>query len=160
VVANDLVAGPDSWLAVGQPRVATPRPVTDVIAGRPVFADQVSAGFWPCQDQIAIRNGLAQAPALRLRAGDGMESSIIHNSVFADNGGTLLQVDRATKLVELPARLMPPGAATLGWGHIDELVYAHPADLVDIRVQTVRRAGWTRLPTLIGERYTGRAYIG
>jgi hypothetical protein len=89
-----------------------------------------------------------------------MESSIIHNSVFADNGGTLLQVDRATKLVELPARLMPPGAATLGWGHIDELVYAHPADLVDIRVQTVRRAGWTRLPTLIGERYTGRAYIG
>lgn len=160
VVVNDLVAGPDSWLAVGQPRVATPRPITDVIAGRPVFADQVSAGLWPCQDQIAIRNGLAQAPALRLRAGDGMEDSIIHNSVFADNGGTLLQVDRTTSRVELPARLMPAGAATLGWGHVDELVYAHPAGLVDLRVQTVRRAGWTRLPTLIGERYTGRAYIG
>ncbi len=160
VVVNDLVAGPDSWLAVGQPRVTAPRPVTDVIAGRPVFADQVSAGLWPCQDQIAIRNGLAQAPALRLRAGDGLEASIIHNSVYADNGGTLLQVDRATKLVELPALLMPPGVTTLGWGHVDALVYAHPAGLVDLRVQTVRRAGWTRMPTLIGERYTGRAYIG
>jgi hypothetical protein len=160
VVVNDLVASPDSWLAVGQPRLATPRPVTDVIAGRPVFADQVSAGLWPCQDQIAIRNGMAQAPALRLRAGDGLEDSIIHNSVFADNGGTLLQVDRVTKVVELPARLLPPGATTLGWGHVDELVYAHPPGVVDLHVQTVRRAGWVRLPTLIGERYTGRAYIG
>jgi hypothetical protein len=95
-----------------------------------------------------------------LRAGDGLEDSIIHNSVFADNGGTLLQVDRVTKVVELPARLLPPGATTLGWGHVDELVYAHPPGVVDLHVQTVRRAGWVRLPTLIGERYTGRAYIG
>ncbi|MGH8967264.1 MAG: arabinosyltransferase C-terminal domain-containing protein, partial [Actinomycetes bacterium] len=50
VVAQDRVAGPDSWLAVAQPRLAAPRPVTSIIAGRPVFADQVSAGLWPCQD--------------------------------------------------------------------------------------------------------------
>ncbi|MGH3821348.1 MAG: arabinosyltransferase domain-containing protein [Pseudonocardiaceae bacterium] len=137
-----------------------PRGVTDVIAGRPVFADQVSAGLWPCQDQIAIQNGLAQPPALRLRAGDGLEESILYNSTFADNGGTLLQIDRSTKVVELPARLTPPGVPTLSWGHVDELVYDHPVGLVDLHVTTVRRAGWTRLPTLIGQRYTGRAYIG
>ncbi|MGH3782354.1 MAG: arabinosyltransferase C-terminal domain-containing protein, partial [Pseudonocardiaceae bacterium] len=78
VVAQDRVAGPGSWLAVAQPRLTAPRPVTDVIAGRPVFADQVSAGLWPCAQQIALRDGLVQPPpALRLRAADGMEDSIL-----------------------------------------------------------------------------------
>ncbi len=160
VVASDRVAGPGSWLAVAQPRLTAPRPVTDVIAGRPVFADQVSAGLWPCAQQIAVRDGLVQPPALRLRGADGLEDAILWNSTFADNGGTLLQVDRTAKFVELPSRLAPPGAPTLGWGHIDEVVYAHPAGLIDLRVKTLRRAGWTRLPTLIGQRYTGRAYTG
>ncbi|MDQ4011807.1 MAG: arabinosyltransferase domain-containing protein [Actinomycetota bacterium] len=160
VVAQDRVAGPDSWLAVGQPRLTVPRPVTDVIAGRPVFADQVSAGLWPCQDQIAVRHGLVQAPQMRLRVADGLEDATIHNSIFADNGGTLLQVDRTATFVELPSQLMPPGVPTLGWGHVEEVVYTHPVGLVDLRVDQQRRAGWTRLPTLIGQPYTGRAYTG
>jgi hypothetical protein len=160
VVAQDRVAGPGSWLAVAQPRLTAPRPVTDIIAGRPVFADQVSAGLWPCADQIATRDGLVAPPALRLRAADGLEDAILYNSTFADNGGTLLQVDRTAKFVELPSRLTPPGAPTLDWGHVDEVVYLHPTGLVDLRVETLRRAGWTRLPTLIGQRYTGRAYTG
>ncbi|MGA9694769.1 MAG: arabinosyltransferase, partial [Pseudonocardiaceae bacterium] len=137
-----------------------PRPVTDVIAGRPVFADQVSAGLWPCEHQITVRDGLVAPPALRLRAADGLEDAILWNSTFADNGGTLLQVDRTAKFVELPSRLVPPGVPTLGWGHVDEVVYIHPVGLIDLRVGTLRRAGWTRLPTLIGQRYTGRAYTG
>ena len=160
VVAQDRVAGPDSWLAVAQPRLTAPRPVTDVIGGRPVFADQVSAALWPCEQQIAVRDGLVQAPALRLRAGDGLERSILDNSTFADNGGTLLQVDRIAKFVELPSRLTPPGTPTLSWGHVDEVVYLHPVGLVDLHVEALRRPGWTRLPTLIGQHYTGRVYTG
>ena len=160
VVAQDRVAGPNSWLAIAQPRLTAPHPVTDIIAGRPVFADQVSAALWPCEQQIAVRDGLVQPPALRLRAADGMEGSILYNSTFADNGGTLLQVDRTAKFVELPSRLTPPGGPTLGWGHVDEVIYLHPVDLVDLHVETLRRAGWTRLPTLIGQRYTGRVYTG
>ncbi|MGH3755321.1 MAG: arabinosyltransferase domain-containing protein [Pseudonocardiaceae bacterium] len=160
VVAADRVAGPGSWLAVGQPRLTVPRPVTDVLAGRPVFADQVSAGLWPCGNQIALRDGLVQAPQVRLRAGDGLEDAITQNSLFADNGGTLVQVDRTAEFVELPAQLVPPGVPTLGWGHVEEVVYTHPVGLVDLRVDHRQRPGWTRLPTLIGERYTGRAYIG
>ncbi|MCU1609341.1 MAG: hypothetical protein JWM45_1257 [Pseudonocardiales bacterium] len=160
VVAQDRVAGPASWLAVAQPRLTAPRPVTDFIAGRPVFADQVSAALWPCVQQIAVRDGLVQPPALRLRAADGLEDSILDNSTFADNGGTLLQVDRTAKFVEVPSRLVPPGAPMLGWGHIDEVIYLHPVGLVDLHVGALRRAGWTRLPTLIGQRYTGRVYTG
>jgi arabinosyltransferase B/arabinosyltransferase C len=140
--------------------LTVPRPVTEILAGRPVFADQVSAGLWPCGNQIVLRDGLVQAPQIRLRAGDGLEDSITDNSIFADNGGTLLQVDRTAEFVELPSQLVPPGVRTLGWGHVEEVVYAHPVGLVDFRVDQHRRAGWTRLPTLIGERYTGRAYIG
>ena len=160
VVAQDRVAGPASWLAVAQPRLTAPRPVTDFIAGRPVFADQVSAALWPCVQQIAVRDGLVQPLALRLRAADGLEDSILDNSTFADNGGTLLQVDRTAKFVEVPSRLVPPGAPMLGWGHIDEVIYLHPVGLVDLHVGALRRAGWTRLPTLIGQRYTGRVYTG
>jgi Mycobacterial cell wall arabinan synthesis protein/EmbC C-terminal domain/Arabinosyltransferase concanavalin like domain len=160
VVAADRVTGPGSWLAVAQPRLTVPRPVTDVLAGRPVFADQVSAGLWPCGNQITLRDGVAQAPQIRLRAGDGLEDSITNNSTFADNGGTLLQVDRTAEFVELPSQLVPSGVPTLGWGHVEQVVYAHPVGLVDLRVDERWRAGWTRLPTLIGERYTGRAYIG
>ena len=160
VVAQDRVAGPGSWLALGKPRLALERPVTDLAAGRPVFADQVSAGLWACQDQISIANGLAQPPALRLRAGGGLEGAITRNSTFAGNGGTLLQVDRTATFVELPSRLVPPGAPKMDWGHVEEVVYLHPVDQVDLRVDHHRRAGWTRLPTLTGERYTGRAYTG
>ena len=160
VLAQDRVAGPGSWLAVGQPRLAAPRPITEVIAGQPVFADQVSAALWPCQRQIAVRDGLVEAPAFQLRTGDGMEDTIIHNPVSPDYGGVLLQVDRTTKDIELPTQLAPPGAPTMGWGHVDELVYLHPVGLVDLHVASVHRAGWTRLPTLSGERYAGRAYAG
>jgi Mycobacterial cell wall arabinan synthesis protein/EmbC C-terminal domain/Arabinosyltransferase concanavalin like domain len=160
VVAHDRVTGPGRWLAVGQPRLVGPRPVTEVIAGRPVFADQVSAGLWPCQDQIAVQDGLVQPPAMRLRVGDGLEDSTIHPAVFADNGGTLLQIDRTARFVELPARLDPPGMPTLGWGHVEKVIYPYPVGLVDLRVEQRYRAGWTRLPTLIGQGYTGRAYTG
>jgi Mycobacterial cell wall arabinan synthesis protein/EmbC C-terminal domain/Arabinosyltransferase concanavalin like domain len=160
VVAHDRVAGPGSWLALAQPRLSAPRLVTDVLAGRPVFADQVSAALWPCQDQIVVRDGLVAPPAMRLRVADGLEGSTAQNSTFPDNGGTLLQVERTATFIELPTRLAPPGVPTLGWGHVEEVLYTHPVNLVDLRVDHQRRAGWTRLPTLIGERYTGRAYIG
>ncbi len=160
VVAQDRLAGPGSWLALAPPRLSAPRPVTDVLAGRPVFADQVSAGLWSCQDQIAVRDGLVQPPAMRLRVADGLEGSTTAVATFPDNGGTLLQVERTATFVELPTVLSPPGLPSLGWGHVEEVIYAHPVDLVDLVVEHSRRAGWSRLPTLIGQRYTGRAYIG
>jgi arabinosyltransferase B/arabinosyltransferase C len=160
VVAEDRDADPGSWLAVAAPRLTVPRPVTELIGTQPVFADQVSAGLWACQHQIALRDGLAEAPAWRLRAADGLEGAIEQNSIFAPNGGTLVQVDRTATFVELPSELVPPGVPTLGWGHVERVVYRHPVGLVDVRVDHVRRSGWTRLPTLAGEPYTGRIYIG
>jgi hypothetical protein len=143
-----------------QPRLVESRPITEVTAGRPVFADQVSAALWPCVDQIAVENGIASVPAVRLRGGEGLEDAISDNSVFAPNGGTLVQLDRTAEFVELPSALSPVGVPMLQWGHVELVVPDHPVGLVNLRVDRVQRGGWVRLPTLIGERYTGRSYIG
>ncbi|GAA2548584.1 arabinosyltransferase domain-containing protein [Pseudonocardia hydrocarbonoxydans] len=158
-VARDTLAGDDTWLGVSAPRLAVSRPAAELTAGAPVFADQVSAVFWPCADQIEVRDGLAEPPAYRLRAGDGLEEAIEDNAFFAPNGGTLVGIDRTARFVELPSEL-PGGVATLGWGHVDRVVYDHPTGRFDLTVGTERRNGWTRLPTLVGEAYTGRGFIG
>jgi hypothetical protein len=161
VRAEDRLAGEDTWLAVGAPRPATATPVGALVEDRPVFADQVSAVLWPCVDQIAIKHGIAEAPQVRLRAGDGLEDAVEGNSTFVPNGGTLAGIGRTARFVELPSSLDPPGGAPmLAWGHVEEVVYDHPVGRYDVTVHEVRRDGWARLPTLAGEAYTGRGYIG
>ncbi|NMI01551.1 arabinosyltransferase [Pseudonocardia sp. K10HN5] len=161
VVVKDNLGGTDSWLGVAEPRLATARPAGDLIGDQPVFADQVSAVLWPCVNQIAIHNGIADAPAFRLRAGDGLEAAVGTNSTFAPNGGTLAGVDRTARYVELPSSLDPAGPpAALGWGHVEQVVYDHPVGRYDLTVGHVQRDGWARLPTLVGKAYTGRDYIG
>jgi arabinosyltransferase B/arabinosyltransferase C len=55
----------------------------------------------------------------------------------------------------MPARLVPSGPPTLPWGRVERVVYDHPVGLVDLHVDAVRRAGWTRLPTLAAKSYHG-----
>ncbi|MGH3515495.1 MAG: hypothetical protein ACRDRB_25000, partial [Pseudonocardiaceae bacterium] len=59
--------------------------------------------------------------------------------------------------VRMPARLVPSGPPTLPWGRVERVVYDHPVGLVDLHVHAVRRAGWTRLPTLAAKSYHGNA---
>ncbi len=160
VVAQDVLAERGSWLAVGRPRLAVPTPITEVTAGRDVFADQASAALWPCVDQIAIANGIAEAPTLRLRTGDGLEDVTEENVARPGNGGTLVQVDRTVEWTELPSTLSPVGVPIKAWGHVERAEYLHPPGLVDVRVEHERRWGWEQLPTLAREDYSGRAFIG
>ena len=41
------------------------------------------------------------------------------------------------------------------WGRVERVVYDHPVGWVDLHVDAVRRAGWTRLPTLAAKSYHG-----
>ena len=155
------IAGTDTWLAVGEPYLAAATTVPQLVGNAPVFADQVSAVLWPCVDQITVADGLAQAPQYRLRAGDGLEGAVRDNSVFVPNGGTLAGIDRTARFVELPSALSPaPDVAEMAWGHVERVEYDHPPARYDLSVGEVRRQGWTRLPTLSGEAYTGRGFIG
>ncbi|WP_156819478.1 arabinosyltransferase domain-containing protein [Pseudonocardia sp. HH130630-07] len=161
LLVDDRIDGPDSWLGIGAPVPARDRPVSEVLDGAPVFADQVSALLWPCQDQIVVRHGIAEAPQWRLRTGDGLEGATEDNAFFAANGGALAGIGRTATFDEVPSRLdPPPGRAMYTWGHVERVVYDHPTGGYDVRVGTERRWGWERLPTLADRAYTGRDFLG
>lgn len=123
---------------------------------RPVFIDQVSAGLFPCVNQVLATNGMVQAPQYTVRVGDGLEEPTKGNAYIESNGGAFAAISRTTTFVELPSRLSPEGVPTLPWGHVSKVVYSYPVGLFDLQVDTVQRAGWQRQPTLATQAYTGR----
>ncbi|MBC3194375.1 arabinosyltransferase domain-containing protein [Pseudonocardia sp. C8] len=161
LVVEDTLDGPDSWLAAGAPVPARERPASEVVRGDPVYADQASALLWPCEDQIVVRHGIAEAPRWRLRAGDGMEGATEDNAFFFANGGTLAGIERTATFDELPSRLEPPpGRAMDGWGHVERVEYDHPPGRYHLEVGTERRWGWQGKPSLANKAYTGRDFLG
>jgi hypothetical protein len=153
VVVQDRVTGANSWLAVGQPRLAAPRPLTALTDGRPVYVDQVSATLLPCVDQVGVEHGIARAPQVRVLADEGFRRDFLDLAFEVFRGGTQVQADRSATTVRVPAALVPAGPPSLPWGRVELVRYDHPVGLVDLRVDQVRRSGWTRLPTLADAAY-------
>ncbi len=155
VIRDWMVTDADSWLAVGQPRLASWRPLTAVTAGRPVYVDQLTAALLPCLDQVGVEHGIARAPQLLVLSDEGFGRGFLDLGFEQFRGGTEVPVSRSATAVRMPARLVPNGPPTLPWGRVDRVVYDHPVGLVDVHVKTQRRPGWTRLPTLATKPYHG-----
>lgn len=155
VVADDVVPGPASWLAVGQPRLTRPRPVTAVTTGQPVFADQLTAPLWPCVNQVTVTDGITQAPTVRLLAADGLSKGVLNNGLYRPEGGVWAHVDDNATYVRMASTLVGGGPATLPWGQVDRVLYDHPVGLVDMTTTSMRRQGWSALPTLAALSYAG-----
>jgi arabinosyltransferase B/arabinosyltransferase C len=153
LVVRDQITGPGSWLAVGQPRLAVQRPLAALLAGRAVYADQVTATLLPCVDQVDVVHGIARAPQVRVLADEGFPRDFLDLAFEPARGGTQVQADRVSTTVRIPAELVPAGPPTLPWGRVERVVYEHPVGLVDLRIGHVLRAGWTRLPTLADKNY-------
>ena len=144
-----------SWLAVGQPRLASWRPLVTLTAGAPVYVDQLTATFLPCVHQVSVEHGIARAPQVLVRSDEGFSRGFLDLAFELLRGGTLVPVTRCATTVQVPARLVPSGPPTLPWGRVERVVYDHPVGLVDLRVEELHRAGWTRLPTLADKSYHG-----
>ncbi|MEO7195375.1 MAG: arabinosyltransferase domain-containing protein [Pseudonocardiaceae bacterium] len=156
VVVRDYgVTGADSWLAVGQPRLARWRPLAAVTSGAPVYVDQLTAALLPCLDQVSVSHGIARAPAVLVLSDEGFGRGFLDLAFEVWRGGTLVPMSRSATIVRMPARLVPSGPPTLPWGRVERVRYDHPVGLVDLRVGTLQRAGWTRLPTLAAQNYHG-----
>ncbi|MGH4024391.1 MAG: arabinosyltransferase domain-containing protein [Pseudonocardiaceae bacterium] len=155
LVVRDRITGRDSWLAVAQPRLAAARPLAALTADRPVYADQVSATLLPCVDQVGIRHGIARAPEVLVLADEGFSREFLDLGFEVFRGGTQVPAARSATTVRVPAWLAPSGPPTLPWGRVERVVYDHPIGLVDLQVDHVLRAGWTRLPTLADPSYHG-----
>ncbi|MGH3933576.1 MAG: arabinosyltransferase domain-containing protein, partial [Pseudonocardiaceae bacterium] len=155
LVIRDQVTGTGSWLAVGQPRLAEFRPLATIMAGQPVYVDQVTATFLPCVDQVGVAHGIARAPQLLVLGDEAFPRGFLDLMFEVRRGGTQVPADRSATTVRVPSRLTPAGPPTLAWGRVERVVYDHPVGLVDLRVGKLRRAGWTRLPTLADKSYNG-----
>ncbi|GLZ46604.1 arabinosyltransferase [Actinomycetospora sp. NBRC 106375] len=169
LVVEDRVAGPDSSVAVGQPHLARMQPVmpqataadrpSETIAGG-AFADQLSAVLWPCVDQVAVKHGIAPTPTLRLIAAENTPEFILTNPTYESWGGTMVQSERTWAPVRQFSAVPDGGVPALPWGNVDRIVYDHPTDGYDLRVDQVTRGGLTRFATLASEAYSGREYLG
>ncbi|MDQ2881227.1 MAG: arabinosyltransferase domain-containing protein [Actinomycetota bacterium] len=157
VVRDWTVTDADSWLAVGQPRLAGWRPLTTVTARQPVYVDQLTAALLPCLDQVGVEHGIARAPQVLVLSDEGFGRGFLDLGFELDRGGTEVPVSRSATAVRMPSRLVPNGPPTLPWGRVERVVYDHPVGLVDLHVETVRRSGWTRLPTLAAKSYHGNS---
>jgi hypothetical protein len=155
VVAADVIPGSESWLAVGQPRLTRPHPVTDLTAGQPVFADQLTAPMWPCVNQVTVADGITQAPTVRLLAADGVSKGVLNNESYRPEGGVWAHVDDNVTYVRMASSLRGGGPPTLPWGQVERVLYDHPVGRVDIATTSMRRQGWSALPTLAAESYAG-----
>jgi hypothetical protein len=155
LVIRGQVSGTESWLAVGQPRLARWRPLAALTAGAPVYVDQLTATLLPCVEQVGVEHGIARAPEVLVRSDEGFGRGFLDLGFELLRGGTLVPVSRCATTVRIPARLVPSGPPTLPWGRVERVVYDHPFGLVDLHVEALRRAGWTRLPTLADKSYHG-----
>jgi arabinosyltransferase B/arabinosyltransferase C len=155
LVIHHHVTETDSLLAVGQPRLAGWRPLATLTDGRPVYVDQVTATLLPCVDQVGVEHGIARTPEVLVVGDEGFPRHFLDLVFEVFRGGTQVPADRSATTVRVPARLMPAGPPTLPWGRVERVVYDHPVGLVDLRVEALQRAGWTRLPTLADKSYHG-----
>jgi Mycobacterial cell wall arabinan synthesis protein/Arabinosyltransferase concanavalin like domain/EmbC C-terminal domain len=155
LVVRAQVTGAKSWLAVGQPRLARWRPLAALTTGVPVYVDQLTATLLPCVEQVGVEHGIARAPEVLVRSDEGFSRGFLDLGFELLRGGTLVPVSRCATTVRIPARLVPSGPPTLPWGRVERVVYDHPVGLVDLHVEALRRAGWTRLPTLADKSYHG-----
>lgn len=160
ILVRDDRTGPDSWLAVAAPALTSWQPVDAVIGGRPVFADQLAAVLWPCVDQAAISRGIVEPPAVRLLTDDGIPEFVLDNPLDPQWGGSFVQAGYTSTYVAMASRIHPTAPPARQWGHVQRVIYDHPAGLVHLRVHTGVEPGWHRDPPLTGDAYSGRKYRG
>jgi arabinosyltransferase B/arabinosyltransferase C len=155
LVVHERVSSADSRFAVGQPRLASWRPLTTLTAGAPVYVDQLTATLLPCLNQVGVEHGIARAPEVLVLSDEGFGRGFLDLAFELLRGGTQVPVGRSATTIRVPSRLMPNGPPTPPWGRVVRVVYDHPVGLVDLRIDQLRRAGWTRLPTLAAKSYHG-----
>ncbi|MDL5154706.1 arabinosyltransferase domain-containing protein [Actinomycetospora termitidis] len=147
-------------VAVAAPRLGVPRPIGEVLDGRSVLVDQMSAVLWPCVDQAAVARGIAPAPQVRIHADEDLGQSYWGLQDKPERGGAWRFDDANSTYVRLATAVQPGGPRTKPWGRVDLVVRDRPAGLVDVSSGTRSTPGWERGPTLAEEGYDDVQYQG
>lgn len=152
IVAGDRITGPDSWLAVAEPRLTESRPITEVTQGQPVMANHMMTALWPCVDQVGIRDGVTDTPTVHLTTDENLPTEWPYNISNVSWGGAWAETASEWVQIKLDADL-PGGPPRLPWGQVFLIRYRYPVGQFDLRVDQRSRSGLTRLPTLANNDY-------
>ncbi|MFC5061630.1 arabinosyltransferase domain-containing protein [Actinomycetospora atypica] len=160
VVVEPGPARAQDRVAVAEPFLGTPKPVGEVLAGKPVLADQMSAVLWPCVDQVAVARGIAPAPDVRIHADEDLGKDYWALQEKQERGGAWRFDDERSTYVRLATAVQPGGPRTKPWGRVDLVVRDRPAGLVDLSSGTRSTPGWETGPTIAYEDYDDVEYQG
>lgn len=115
VVARDRGLGPNSWIAVAQPRVPELTPLTEVVAGQPGYLDWATSFVHPCLERFGVHRGIADVPAFRMLA-DIQQRTVADEWGRGSNGGPQGWLTQVGAQRYVPTYL--PGAWDFDWGQI------------------------------------------
>lgn len=138
VVATDRGLGPNSWIAVAQPRVPQLTPLTEVAAGRPGYLDWATSFVHPCLARFGVHRGIADVPAFRMLA-DVQQRTVADEWGRASNGGPQGWLTQIAAQHYVPTYL--PGAWDFDWGQI-RLVEPYDQRAVPARPEQGERTTW------------------
>ncbi|MET0190081.1 MAG: arabinosyltransferase domain-containing protein [Pseudonocardia sediminis] len=141
VVATDRGTGPNSWLAVAQPRVPVLTPMTQLVGDEPGFLDYTVAFPSPCLKRFDVNAGIAQVPTYRF-LGDTQLRAVGDSWSFPSAGGPLGWLSQVAAQRVLPTYL--PGAWDFDAGQFRVVEpYAADAARPDVVRGTRTMWGWS-----------------
>ncbi|PVZ09589.1 arabinosyltransferase domain-containing protein [Actinomycetospora cinnamomea] len=153
VVVDTTAERGQDRLAVAQPFLARPEPITPVVEGRPVLVDQMSTVLWPCVDQVASHDGIAPASDVRIHADEDLTSAYYGLQDRRERGGVWRLDTVGVTYVRLATAVPPGREAAKPWGRVDLVVRDLPTGRYGLSTTERSKSGWERGPTLARQEY-------
>ncbi|MFP5021060.1 arabinosyltransferase domain-containing protein [Pseudonocardia phyllosphaerae] len=143
VVASDRSLGPNSWIAVAQPRVPKLTPLTDLTAGKAGYLDWPTAFVHPCLKRFEVNRNIGEQPSFRLLA-DPQQRSVGDGWGMPKGGGPQGWINLISAQRVVPTYL--PGAWDYDWGQFRTYEPYVPDAVTAPRVDGTRTMwGWQRV---------------
>ncbi len=140
VVAKDTSGAPSQWVAITPPRVATLRTLNDVVGQTdPVFIDWLPGFVFPCQQPMAVRNGVLEVPKWRIMPDAEATQKNSQTWMAGKSGGPLGITEAMLSPTIVPSYLRNNWGRD--WGGLQSFTEVTPAPAAELTLGTVRESG-------------------
>ena len=148
IVLNDTNLGPMQFLAITPPRAPKLVTLQELVGSNdPTLIDFPVGAFFPCQQPMSIRHGVADVPRWRILPDFVRMNLYSKNWMAASSGGLLSISESTTKAVTVPTYLSDDWHRD--WGSLEKLTPMVP-DAATARTTTgeLRQWGFSRTGTI------------
>lgn len=140
IVAADTSGAPNQWVAVTPPRVATLQTLNDVVGQTdPVFIDWLPGMVFPCQQPMAVRNGVLQVPRWRILPDAEATEKNSQTWMAGKSGGPLGITEAMLRPTIVPSYLRNNWGRD--WGTLQSYAEIAPAPPAELTLGTERETG-------------------